>query len=128
MASVYDRRMEEIARQRAVDRGEEYTADDSETTGAGWVGCCGWACLLGGVPMLVIYLPGGIGLVLVGLLSLAGKPAIEKTENDMSEAVRGKGVTPYTMGWLIWTGFVGALIIIGAFVVAVAAMLAVRGG
>jgi len=100
--------------------------EEGEPTGGGWVGCCGWFCVLGGIPMLFAFFPAGLGLVVLGALLLSGKPTIDQAEEDMHQAVHGKGVTPETVGWLARTGCIGTVLIVGAFVVAVWLMLAVR--
>ena len=76
--------------------------------------------------MLALFFPAGLGLVVLGALLLKAKPTIDKAEEDMHQAVEGQGVTPYTVGWLVRTGFIGAALIIGAFLVAGFLMLAVR--
>lgn len=99
---------------------------DGEPTGGGWVGCCGWVCLLGGVPMLALFFPAGLGLVVLGALLLKAKPTIDKAEEDMHQAVYAQGVTPSTIGWLLRTLFIGGALIVGAFLIAGFLMLAVR--
>lgn len=101
-------------------------SETGEPTGGGWVGCCGWFCLVGGIPMLALFFPAGLGLVVLGALLLRAKPTIDKAEEDMHQAVQGKGVTPETVGWLARTGCIGTVLIVGAFVVAVWLMLLAR--
>ena len=36
-------------------------SEEGEPTGGGWIGCCGWVCLLGGIPICYIVTGKQIG-------------------------------------------------------------------
>lgn len=66
--------------------------------------------------MLAIFPPLGIVMLIAGPVLLAGnKTVIEPTETAMYDDVHGKGATPYTVGRLLWTGFVGLVVVLGTF-------------
>lgn len=90
MASVYDRRMEEIARQRAAERGELDGIEESTATiNAGMADPLNWLLCIGSI--VGIPFTGGLstGLLLIALLRMtkngkANVQAIQPTTADLA--------------------------------------------
>lgn len=113
MASVYDRRMEEIAAQRQA---EQVDRDNYELSGHSWVRFIAWIFLVVGIVLLVTpMVPLGILFTVSCALILKGtNDAVEPTETAMYEEVRGRGVNLFTVGCLIWTAIVGTAVVVGS--------------
>lgn len=124
MASVYDRRMEEIAAQRRRDDGL-YHRDDGAPTGSEFMhGASTWLIVGGAILCVTPALPFGMFMLLFGLLLRPAARPVATVESRMSDEVRGEGVTGHSVGWLIFTTLVGFAFIIGAAFVGIMVMLA----
>lgn len=113
--SRYDERIAEIAAQRQQDA-DQVDQDNYELSGHSWMRFIAWIFLVVGIVLLVTpFFPLGILFTVSCALILKGtNEAVEPTEMEMYEQVRGEGVTPFTIGCLIWTALVGTAVVVGA--------------
>ena len=131
MASVLDRRMEQIRADHAARRQEGsgwnveiYRESDGEMTGAGWLATCSTWLLVGGIPMCFLFPPLGMFMLLFGFLLRPAAVAVQPVEKQMYTDVEGKGDNVQTRSWLAVLAIVGAVLIGLAFLPAILVALA----